>query len=116
MKKTKAKAKSKPKPKGEGGIKIRPIGDRVVIKEFVDTATEHKTASGIYIPDTSKEDREGRRGKVVAVGVGKMEGGKRIPMEVKVGDTVIFSWGDKTTIDGQDYYIVSESSLVAIVK
>jgi chaperonin GroES len=117
MKKTK-KSKKTPSPKKglTHSFKIQPLGDKVVIKELEENETGRKTDSGIYIPDTVKEDREGRRGKVMAVGAGRMENGKRIPLEVKVGDTVLFSWGDKATIDGTDYYIISESSLIAILK
>jgi chaperonin GroES len=96
--------------------KIRPLGDRIVIKELDEKETGRKTDAGIYIPDSVKEDKEGRRGKVVAVGPGRFDDGKRVPMDVKEGDTVIFSWGDKVTIDGEDYFVVSESSVLAVIK
>lgn len=97
-------------------MNIRPLGDKVIIKELETKEAGRKTDSGIYIPETVKEDREGRRGKVVAVGPGRLEEGKRIAVEVKVGDSVLFSWGDKVTIDGGEYWVVPESSVIAIIK
>lgn len=101
--------------KGKDLPKIRPLGDRVVIKELDEQEVGRKTDSGIYIPDTVKEDREGRRGKVVAVGPGRLEDGKRVAVDLKVGDTVLFSWGDKAKINGEEYYVVSESSIIAVI-
>lgn len=97
-------------------VAIRPLGDKVVIRELDEKETGRKTESGIYIPDSVKEDRESRQGKVVAVGAGRMEDGKRIAPEVKVGDTVLFSWGDKVKHEGQEYFVVSESSVIAVIK
>ncbi len=102
--------------KTKDSVNIRPLGDKVVIREVDEKETGRKTTSGIYIPDSVKEDREGREGKVVAVGSGRMDDGKRIPMEVSVGDTVFFSWGDKVKVDGKDYWVVSESSIIAVLK
>ncbi len=101
--------------KKKDSVKIRPLGDRVVIKEIDEKEVGRKTDSGIFIPDSASQDKEGRRGKVVAVGPGRMDLGKRIPMEVKVGDIVAYGWGDKVTIDGEDYVVVSESSVIAII-
>jgi len=95
---------------------IRPLGDKVVIKELSAEETGRKTDSGIYIPDTVKEDREGRQGKVVALGAGRIEEGKRVPIDVSIGDTVLFSWGDKVKVDGEEYFVVSESSIIAVIK
>jgi len=76
-----------------------------------------KTASGLYLPDTAKEKPQ--EGKVVAVGEGKItEEGKKIPMQVKVGDTIIYGKysGTEVKIDGKEYLILSEKDVLAIVK
>ncbi|MES2215865.1 MAG: co-chaperone GroES [Patescibacteria group bacterium] len=95
--------------------KIKPTSDRVLIHESVDDR-EKKTASGIIIPSGTNEDKNGKRGEVVAVGPGRTEEGKVIAVSVKVGDKVIFQWGDKITIDSDDYYIVRESEILAVIK
>jgi chaperonin GroES len=95
-------------------LSIQPLADRVVVQP---ASREEMSASGIIIPDTAKEKPE--RGTVVAVGEGKVgDDNERIPMSVKVGDTVIFSkYGfDEVKIDGKEYYILSESSVLAIIK
>lgn len=97
--------------------KIEPLYDRVVLRlESEDERS--KTASGIIIPDTvSKEKPE--QGEVVAVGEGRLdEDGKRVPMSVKIGDKVVFSrYGyDEVKIDGQEYYILKEENILAIIK
>lgn len=95
--------------------KITPLHDRVLIKEDTENK-EKKTASGIIIPITVNEDKEGKRGEIVAIGKGKIEDGKIIPLSVKVGDQVLFQWGDKIKIDNEEYYIVRESEIMAIIK
>lgn len=97
-------------------IKIQPTGDRLVVKEIITNDASKKTASGIIIPAGVNEDKGAKQGTVVAVGSGRYVDGTRIPIEAKVGDTILFQWGDKVTIDGVDYQIVSESSVVAILK
>lgn len=95
---------------------ITPLADRVLVRP--ESEGEEKTASGIIIPDTAKKEKP-ERGEVVAVGEGKRtDKGETIPMRVKVGDTVVFSkYGyDEVTIDEQEYYIVSESNILAIIK
>ena len=96
-------------------LSLSPLGDRLVIEP---SSREETSASGIIIPDTAKEKPE--RGTVVAVGPGKWneDGEDRVPMTVKVGDTVIFSkYGyDEVKVDGKEYYILSESSVLAIIK
>jgi chaperonin GroES len=99
-------------------IAIRPLGDRVVVRPLTEEEAGTMSASGIIIPETvSKEKPE--QGIVVAVGQGKWDedGEKRIPMEVQVGNKVMFSkYGfDEVKIEGKDYYIVSESSILAII-
>lgn len=119
MKKTKTKKiekkiiKTKSEPVFVGGI--RPLHDRIVIKED-DTSAEKQTASGIIIPVTVNEDKAGRRGTVIAVGPGRIEDGKTIKPSVSVGDAVIFQWGDKVRVDDKEYFIVRESEILAVVK
>ena len=93
---------------------IKPLGDRVVIKVL---EKEEKTKSGIVLPDTAKEKPQ--EGKIVAVGTGKvLDNGQRISLDVKEGDKVIFSKyaGTEVKIDGQDYLILSERDVLAIVE
>lgn len=95
--------------------KVKPLGDRVLIKELTDSK-EKKTSSGIIIPITVNEEKGGKRGEVVAIGTGRTEEGKLIPISVKVGDKVIFQWGDKIKVDDEEYYIVRESEILAVIK
>lgn len=95
--------------------KIRPLHDRIVIKENTETS-EKKTSSGIIIPVNAQEDKGGKTGVVVAVGPGRMEDGKIVALSVEVGDRVLFQWGDKIKIDSEDYYVVRESEIMAIIK
>ena len=90
-------------------MNIKPLADRVLIEP---KEAETKTASGIYIPDTAKEKPQ--QGKVMAVGTGK----KDEPMELKVGDTVLFGkWsGTEIKIDGKEYSIMKESDIMGISK
>jgi len=93
---------------------IKPLGDRVVIKVL---EKEEKTKSGIVLPDTAKEKPQ--EGKIVAVGTGKvLENGTRVALDVKEGDKVIFSKyaGTEVKIDGQEYLILSERDILAIVE
>jgi chaperonin GroES len=89
-------------------VKIKPLADRVLVEA---AAAEDKTAGGIIIPDTAKEKPQ--KGTVVAVGPGK----KDEPMTVKVGDSVLYGKyaGTELTIDGNNYLIMRESDIVAIV-
>lgn len=94
----------------------RPLGDRVVVRPLTEEEAGGTSPSGIIIPDTvSKEKPE--QGIVMGVGPGKYEDGTRTPMEVKVGDRVVFSkYGyDEVKVGSEEYYIVSESSLLAII-
>ena len=102
--------------KKETTLGITPLADRVVVEPLTDTGKEKKSAAGIIIPVTEKEERVDR-GKVIAVGEGRTDkDGNLIPMKVKVGNKVLFQWGDKVTIDEKEYFIVSESSILAITK
>jgi len=92
-------------------VKIQPLGDRVVVKPL---EKEEKTKSGIYIPDTAKEKPQ--EGKVLAVGPGKLtEDGKRLPMDVAVGDIVIFAKYGGTEIkeEGEELIILREGDILA---
>jgi len=97
---------------------IKPLGDRVVVRSLTEEEMGTKSLSGIIIPDTvSKEKPE--QGIVIAVGEGKWDedGEKRIPMDVKVGDRVVFSkYGfDEVKVGDEEYIVVSESSILAII-
>jgi chaperonin GroES len=94
-------------------INLQPLEDRVVVKPG---EAEERTASGLVIPDTAKEKPQ--QGEVVAVGPGRWEDGKRIPFDVKVGDTVVYSkyGGTEVTLESQDYLILSARDLLAVVK
>ena len=97
---------------------IQPLGDRAVVRPLTEEEMGTKSASGIIIPETVDKEKP-EQGKVVAVGPGKMgDDGKRIPMDVKEGDRVVFSkYGyDEVKLDGEEYYIVGESSLLAVIK
>ena len=94
-------------------MKFKPLHDRVLIESL---ESEEKTAGGIIIPDTAKEKPQ--EGKVIAVGSGaKTEDGKIIPMDVKVGDRVLFGkWsGTEVKIDGKEYSIMTESDIMGVV-
>lgn len=98
----------------EIGKKILPLEDRVAIMPLTQ---EEKTASGIIIPDTANKEKP-NEGKVIAVGPGKMVDGKRVPLEIKVGDTVLYSKyaGDPIKVDNEEIIIISQDSVHAIIK
>ncbi|MAW01704.1 MAG: co-chaperone GroES [Candidatus Pelagibacter sp.] len=94
-------------------MKFRPLHDRVLIESL---ESEEKTSGGIIIPDTAKEKPQ--EGKVIAVGPGsKSDDGKVAPMDVKVGDHVLFGkWsGTEVKIDGKEYSIMKESDIMGII-
>lgn len=93
---------------------LKPLADRVVVKPLEE---EETTKGGIVLPDTAKEKPQ--KGEVVAVGPGKLgEDGKPIPMEVKVGDKIIFAkyGGTEVKYDGEEYLIMRESDILAVVE
>ncbi|MFH1241466.1 MAG: co-chaperone GroES [Pseudomonadota bacterium] len=95
-------------------MKVRPLHDRVIVKRVKE---EEKTKGGIIIPDTAKEKPV--EGKVIAVGDGKVqEDGKKLPLEVKAGDRVLFGKyaGTEIQIDGEEHLIMREDDIIAIVK
>ncbi|MBI5134179.1 MAG: co-chaperone GroES [Candidatus Taylorbacteria bacterium] len=103
------------KQQGKGGKPgVIPLGDRVLIKEI--PKSEKSTAGGIIIPDSVKSDKGSRRGTVVSVGRGSYDDGKLVPMQVKEGDTVLFGWGDEIAIEGEEYFLVKESEILAIIR
>ena len=93
-------------------MKVRPLYDRILVKRVEE---ETKTAGGLYIPDTAKE--KPTQGEILAVGPGRVEKGERIPVDVKVGDKVLYGKysGTEVTIDGENYLILRESDVLAIV-
>lgn len=92
---------------------IVPLGDRVLIKPL---ESEETTKGGIVLPDTAKEKPQ--EGKIVAVGKGKMEDGKIIALEVKVGDKVLYGKyaGTEIKVDGEDHLITREDDILGIIK
>lgn len=95
-------------------MNLRPLQDRIIVKRLEE---ETKTAGGILIPDTAKEKPQ--QGEVVAVGKGKLtEDGKAIPMDVKVGDKVLFGKysGTEIKLDGQDYLIMREDDILGVLE
>ncbi len=100
--------------KSAAGVKLAPLADRVVVKPLDEGEQMRGT---LYIPDTAKEKPQ--RGEVIAVGPGRHDekGTKRVPMEVKVGDKVLYGKysGTEITLDGEQYLILRESDVLAIV-
>jgi chaperonin GroES len=93
---------------------FRPLHDRVVVRRV---GSEEKTAGGIIIPDTAQEKPQ--EGEIVAVGPGgRTEDGKALPMDVKVGDRVLFGkWsGTEVTIDGEELLIMKESDIMGVIE
>ncbi len=99
-------------------MKITPLHDRVLI-EPMEKEKGGKTKSGIYLPETVDKERP-EQGKIVAVGPGKFDedGKRRIPMSVKVGDTVLFTkYGpSEIKVDGKEYLIAREEDILGIIK
>ena len=94
-------------------MKIKPLNDRVIVTRMEE---EQKTAGGIIIPDTAKEKPQ--EGKVVAVGPGKRDDdGKRVPLEVKEGDRILFSKyaGTEIKIDGEEHIFMREDDILGIL-
>jgi chaperonin GroES len=95
-------------------MKIRPLADKVLVQRL---EAENKTAGGIVLPDTAKEKPQ--RGKIMSVGQGKLlEDGTRKKMQVKKGDTVLFTSyaGTEIKIDGKEYLIMDESDIMAVIE
>lgn len=93
--------------------KIRPLADRVLVKPINAVET---LKSGIVLPDTAKEKPQ--EGEVLAVGSGKIIDGKKVPLDVKKGERILFSkyGGDELKIDGEELKILNESDILAIIE
>jgi chaperonin GroES len=98
--------------KSATGAKVSPLADRVVVKALEES---EQMRGGLYIPDTAKEKPQ--QGEIIAVGPGKYEDGKLVPMGVKVGDKVLYGKysGTEVTIDGEQLLILRESDVLAVV-
>ena len=96
----------------KGKFTLEPLDDRIVVKP---SEEEETTVSGIVIPDTAKEKPQ--EGEVVAVGPGRFEEGQRVPLDVAVGDSVIYSkyGGTEVKVEGDEYLILSARDVLAII-
>ena len=94
-------------------VSIKPLEDRILVKAI---DAEQTTASGLVIPDTAKEKPQ--EGEVLAVGPGRFEDGQRLPLDIKVGDKVIYSkyGGTEVKYDGEEYLILSSRDVLAILE
>ncbi len=92
---------------------LKPLEDRVVVKP---SEEEETTASGLVIPDTAKERPQ--EGEVIAVGPGRFEDGQRIPMDVKVGDKVIYSkyGGTEVKLNGNEYVVLRQDDVLGVME
>ncbi|HEY0017445.1 MAG TPA: co-chaperone GroES [Longimicrobium sp.] len=93
-------------------MKVKPLADRVVVKALEES---EQMRGGLYIPDTAKEKPQ--QGEVMAVGPGRIEDGKRVDMELKVGDKVLYGKysGTEVTVENEQYLILRESDVLAVV-
>ncbi len=93
-------------------VGVQPLGDRVVITPLEET---ENMRGGLYIPDTAKEKPQ--QGLIAAVGPGRYEKGERIPMDLKVGQTVLYGKysGTEVTVDEEQYLIIKESDVLAVI-
>ena len=93
--------------------KIRPLHDRVIIKRIEEV---EKTKAGIIIPDTAKEKPQ--EGRVVAVGPGRLEEGKVVPLDVKAGDKILFGKysGAEIKLDGEEHLILREDDILGVIE
>jgi len=98
--------------KNAAGLKVAPLADRVVVKA---TEESEQMRGGLYIPDTAKEKPQ--QGEILAVGPGRFEKDKRVPMELKVGDKVLYGKysGTEVTVNGEQVLILRESDVLAVL-
>ncbi len=98
--------------KSDAAVNVQPLADRVVVKA---TEESEQMRGGLYIPDTAKEKPQ--QGEVVAVGPGRFEEGARVPMDLKVGDKVLYGKysGTEVTVENEQYLILRESDVLAVV-
>ena len=103
----------------KSGSQIKPFGDRVLVRPFTDDELngEKHAHYGIIIPDTVSKEKSAQ-GKVLAVGEGKWEDGRLLPVRIKVGDVVVFSkYGyDEVEQNGEELYLLKEDNILAIIK
>ena len=99
--------------KNDKKSKIRPLYDRILIKRIKD---EEKTPGGIIIPDSAKEKPQ--EGKIIAIGKGRLDEGKIIPLEVKVGDRILFNKysGSEIKLDGEEHLIMKEDDILGVLE
>jgi len=92
--------------------KVQPLSDRVVVQAMEET---EQMKGGLYIPDTAKEKPQ--QGKIIAVGPGRFEKGAHVPMELKVGQTVLYGKysGTEIKLDDQEYLIIKETDVLAVI-
>src|SRR6058998_4101170 len=95
------------------GVSLQPLEDRIVVKP---SEGEEMTASGLVIPDTAKEKPQ--EGTVLAVGPGRFEDGNRVPLDVKVGDKVLYSkyGGTEVKYNGEEYLVLSARDVLAVIE
>ena len=99
--------------KGATGVKVSPLADRVVVKAIEES---EQMRGGLFIPDTAKEKPQ--QGEIIAVGPGRFDDkGNRLPMDVKAGDKVLYGKysGTEVTVDGEQYLILCESDVLAVI-
>lgn len=101
-------------------LSLKPLGDRILVRP-TEKEGEKRLASGIILPEAADKERP-MKGEVIAVGIGRYEDGKRVPMQMKVGDVVIFNKHgyenggvQEVKMDGQEHYILSELNILAII-
>ncbi|MBC7791160.1 MAG: co-chaperone GroES [Anaerolineae bacterium] len=96
----------------KSAVKVTPLADRVVVKALEES---EQMRGGLYIPDTAKEKPQ--QGEVIAAGPGRFEKDKRVPMDVKVGDKILYGKysGTEVTLDGEQYLILRESDILAVM-
>jgi len=98
--------------KNATSVTVSPLADRVVVRSL---EGQEQTRGGLFIPDTAKEKPQ--EGEILAVGAGRFDDGKRVPMEVKVGDKVLFGKysGTEVMIDGESLLILRETDVLAVL-
>ena len=96
----------------KNAVKVAPLADRVVVKPLEES---EQMRGGLYIPDTAKEKPQ--QGEIVAAGPGRYEKDKRVPMELKVGDKILYGKysGTEVTLEGDQYLILRESDVLAVI-
>jgi chaperonin GroES len=96
----------------KNAVKVTPLADRVVVRPLEET---EQMRGGLYIPDTAKEKPQ--QGEVVAAGPGRFEKDKRVPMDLKVGDKILYGKysGTEVTLDNEQYLILRESDVLAVI-